>query len=320
MTVLVTGANGFVGSHVVRQLLASDVNVLALVRPGSSLARLQGQEKRLEKRLEERLQIVRSDLADAGELQSQLKALKPDACIHLAWYAVPGKYLDAPENLDSLRDSLALVEALGVSGCRHMVGVGTCFEYEIGSAMLREDSSTGPRTLYAAAKLAFSIVAARRLAQLGIGMAWARLFYMYGPYEDERRLVPAAIRALSAGREFPTTTGEQVRDYMHVEDVASGICALSRSSLTGTFNVCSGQPVTVASIVGTVGELLGRPDLIRFGAIPNGEFDPMFVGGDNGRLRTETPWAPKYQLRDGLAAAVQWWKNQATMSPPQRRS
>src|SRR5258708_2103985 len=102
--------------------------------------------------------------------------------------------------------------------------------------------------------------------------------------------------------------------------LGSGLCALSQNSLTGTVNVWPGEPVTVASLVQTLGELVGRPDLIRLGALPNREFDPMFVGGDNRRLRTEAQWAPKYQLREGLAAAVQWWKNQATMSPPQRRS
>jgi nucleoside-diphosphate-sugar epimerase len=302
LTTLVTGANGFVGSHVVRQLLASDLNVVALIRPGSSLVRLEG--------LEQRLEVMRTDLADADTIRTKLNALRPDACIHLAWYAEPGKYLDARENLDSLRHSLGLVEALGGAGCQHMVGVGTCFEYDMGPKLLTEESATKPRTLYAAAKLAFSIVAAQRLAQLGIGMAWVRPFYMYGPYEDERRLVPAAIRALAAGREFASTSGEQVRDYLHVEDMAAGICALSRKNLEGTFNVCSGQPVTVASLLQTLGDVFGRPDLIRLGAVPNREGDPMFVGGDNQHLRTEAQWSPRYQLRDGLAATVEWWKDQ----------
>ncbi len=302
---LVTGANGFVGSQVVRQLVASGVNVVAMVRPNSSVARLYG--------VTERVEMLRLDLADVDTVRAQLGDLKPEACIHLAWYAEPGKFLEARENLDSLRFSLDLVEALGSAGCRHVVGVGTCFEYELGPTILTEDSPTNPRTLYAAAKLAFSGVAAQRLRQLGIGMAWARLFYMYGPYEDERRLVPAAIKSLAAGREFPCTSGEQVRDYMHIEDVASALCALSRNRLTGTFNVCSGQPVAVASLVQTLGELLGGQDLIRLGALPNREWDPMFVGGDNRRLRSEAHWSPRYQLRDGLSATVEWWKRQPVL-------
>jgi nucleoside-diphosphate-sugar epimerase len=298
---LVTGANGFVGSHVVRQLLASDLKVAALVRPGSSLARLEGLERRLE--------IIRLALGDASEIKNQLNNLRPDACIHLAWYAEPRKYLDARDNLDSLRDSLDLLEALGRSGCQHLVGVGTCFEYEMRPTLLTEDSATKPHTLYAAAKLAFSLVAAQRLAQLGIGMAWARLFYIYGPYEDERRLVPAAIKALGTGLPFPTTSGEQVRDYLHVEDVAAGLSTLSRKRLRGTFNVCSGEAVTVAALLQQVGDLSGRPDLIQFGALAKREGDPDFICGDNQRLRQQGLWSPRYSLQEGLANTVAWWLN-----------
>jgi nucleoside-diphosphate-sugar epimerase len=300
MTVLVTGATGFVGSQVVRQLLASDVDVAALVRPGSERRRLAG--------VSDQIRILEADLKDSAAVAAQLARCRPEACIHAAWYAEPGKYLVAPENLDSLRSSLALLEELARVGCGHVVGVGTCFEYEMASAPLKEDSPTRPTTLYAAAKLAFSVVAGQRLAQLGIGMAWARLFYIYGPYEDERRLVPAAIKALTAGREFATTSGEQVRDYLHIADVASGLCALSRNKLDGAFNVCSGEPVTIAGLMQTLGELLGRPELIRLGAFPNREWDPMYVCGDNHRLRTQARWSPRYMLREGFADTVEWWK------------
>lgn len=300
MTVLVTGATGFVGSQVVRQLLALEVDVAALVRPGSDRRRLAG--------VDDRIQILEADLNDSASVAAQLTRCRPEACIHAAWYAEPGKYLVAPENLDSLRASLALLEELARAGCGHVVGVGTCFEYRMGSAPLKEDSPIKPTTLYAAAKLAFSLVAGQRLAQLGIGMAWARLFYIYGPFEDFRRLVPAAIEALTDGRDFATTSGEQVRDYLHIADVASALCKLSRDRLVGAFNVSSGEPVTIAALMQTLGELLGRPELIRLGAFPNREWDPMYVCGDNRRLRTQARWSPRYTLREGLADTVEWWK------------
>jgi nucleoside-diphosphate-sugar epimerase len=300
VTVLVTGATGFVGSHVVRQLVASGEDVAVIARPGSSRHRLDG--------VVDRVQVLEGDLADGAAIGRLLERCRPQACIHTAWYAEPGKYLASAHNLDSLRSSFDLLEHLASAGCTHVVGIGTCFEYEMQTTPLTEDSPTKPFTLYAAAKLAFYLVAAQRAAQLGIGMAWARLFYLYGPYEDERRLVPAAIKALSAGREFPGTSGEQVRDYLHVEDVASGLCAMSRQRLSGVFNVCSHEPVTIADLMRTLGELLGRPELIRLGALPNREWDPAYVCGDNQRLRTEAHWAPRYALRDGLANTVEWWK------------
>ncbi|MFI5284055.1 MAG: NAD-dependent epimerase/dehydratase family protein [Candidatus Dormibacterales bacterium] len=301
MTILVTGAAGFVGSQVVRQMGESEA-VVALVRPGRPRPRLDG--------LRGRIEIVEADLADEAAVAAVLARYKPSTCIHAAWYAEPGKYLTSPENLGSLRSSLSLLEELATVGCRHLVGVGTCFEYEMQSAPLTEESLTKPVTLYAAAKLAFSLVAAQRASQLGIGMAWARLFYIYGPFEDQRRLVPSAIKALSAGQQFPTTSGGQVRDYLHIEDVASGLCALSRLRLSGTFNVCSGEAVTIAGLVQTLGELLGRPELVRLGAYPTREGDPAYVCGDNHKLRTEAGWSPRYSLRDGLAQTIEWCKEE----------
>jgi nucleoside-diphosphate-sugar epimerase len=299
VTVLVTGATGFVGSQVVRQLVESGDDVAVLVKPGASRHRLDG--------LTQKVQNLEADLADTEAVRAQLARCRPQACIHAAWFAEPGKYLDAPENLDSLRSSLALLEELARVGCGHVVGVGTCFEYEMGSAPLREDSPTKPATLYAAAKLAFNHLSALRLAQLGIGAAWARLFYIYGPYEDERRLVPSVIKALRSNQEFPTTAGEQVRDYLHVEDVASALCALSRLRLSGVFNVSSGQPVTIARLMQILAEILDRPELIRLGALPYREWEPMFICGDSSRLRTEARWSPRHELQDGLAGTVAWW-------------
>lgn len=300
MTVLVTGATGFVGSQVVRQLVASGEDVAVILRPGSSRQRLDG--------VVDRIQVLEADLEDGAAIGRLLERCRPQACIHAAWYAVPGQYLASAHNLDSLRSSIELLESLAKAGCTHMVGVGTCFEYEMQARPLTEDSPTKPFTLYAAAKLAFYLVAEQRAAQLGMGLAWARLFYLYGPYEDERRLVPAAIKALSAGGEFLGTAGEQVRDYLHVEDIAAALCALSHHKLSGAFNVCSGRPVTIADLMRTLGELLGRPELIRLGALPNREWDPAYVCGDNQRLRTEANWEPRYELRDGLAQTIAWWK------------
>ena len=299
MTVLVTGATGFVGSQVVRRLLEDGEQVAALVRPDSDQRRLID--------LTDGIQVLEADLDDTDAVVGHLAHVRPETCVHAAWYAEPGKYLAAPENLESLRSSLALIEQLGAVGCQHIVGVGTCFEYAMASAPLTEESPTRPFTLYAAAKLAFMLVAAQRLAQLDIGFAWARLFYLYGPGEDARRLVPAAIKALEAGREFATTSGDQVRDYMHIADVVSGLCALSHRRLTGTFNVCSGEPVTIAGLMQALGELLGRPELIRLGAYPNREWDPAYVCGDNHRLRTEAGWSQRFSLREGLADTVEWW-------------
>jgi len=158
VTVLVTGATGFAGSHVVRKLVASGEDVAVIARPGSSRHRLDG--------VIDKIQILEGDLADSDAMRSLLASCRPVACIHLAWYAEPGKYLASPMNLNSLSASISLIEGLARVGCTHLVATGTCFEYKHQTTPLTEESPIGPTTLYAAAKLAFYLVAAQRAAQL----------------------------------------------------------------------------------------------------------------------------------------------------------
>ena len=88
-------------------------------------------------------------------------------------------------------------------------------------------------------------------------VAWLRLFYQYGPFEHERRLMPTVIRALLHNQSVKITKGKQIRDFLHVEDVAAAIWTVARSDLSGPVNIGSGQPVAVRDIVTQIGLILG---------------------------------------------------------------
>ena len=300
-----TGAGGFVGSRVARRLLADGHDVCALMRPSTSRARLEG--------VEDRLTFVAGDVGHVDGWRDAVAAWQPDACIHTAWYAEPGKYLDSKLNLDGLRNGLALLEEMAAIGCKRVVMTGTCFEYDLEGGTLTEDTPVKPRTLYAACKLALGVVAAQRAAQLGVAFAWGRIFYVYGPYEDPRRLVPALTLALLRGERFAATTGEQLRDYIHVDDIASAFVALAATGSSGVFNICSAEPATIKQLMLEVGRLLGREELIAFGARPPGAYEPAVIRGDNSRLRAATGWAPARTLHQGLAETVEWWRARAPL-------
>ncbi|HEY8502936.1 MAG TPA: NAD-dependent epimerase/dehydratase family protein [Gemmataceae bacterium] len=293
MRVFLTGAAGFVGSHVARLLLDAGDEVSVLVRPPP------GRTGRL-RDIASRLHVHHGDLSNPDDVRNVLRARVPEVCVHLAWYAEPGRYLDSTENLRCLADSLALIEALGKVGCEHVVAAGTCAEYDTRRGeILREDGPVRPETLYAAAKLALRYAGEALAARLGIGFTWARLFYLYGPGEDERRLVPSLAGALRRGEPFPAGGGEQVRDYLHVADAAAGLVRLARQRAAGVFNVCSGEPVTVRRLMETVGRVVGGGDRVRFGALPARGWDPPHICGDGSRLRA-LGWAPRYTLEAGL--------------------
>jgi nucleoside-diphosphate-sugar epimerase len=301
--ILVTGAAGFIGSHVVRSLLAAGQEVGVVIRPGASLARLID--------VAERLTVFPCDLATASTLRPVLVEWPPQACIHLAWYVEPGKHLTAPENVAAVTASLGLLDELIRAGCRRVVMAGTSAEYDTDPGYLREDGPLRPLTLYGSSKAALSFLARQIAADAGVDLVWARIFQVFGPYEDERRVIPALIRSLMRGEPFAASAGDQIRDYMHVADVATALTALAERGPAGTVNVCSGVPVTMRYLMETVGDIVGSTELIRFGAVPYRDWDPPFVCGDNRRLRAQTGWQPRYPiLRAGLTQTVDWWKAQ----------
>lgn len=300
MKVFLTGAAGFVGSHVTRVLLNAGCEVLAFDRPNSSLWRLHD--------VADQITVVQGDLYDVTSYRQVLAEWRPEVCIHLAWYTEPGRYLHSPENVPALIASLTLLQELIRVDCQQVVMAGTCAEYDTDRGFLREDGPTGPTTIYAAAKLALSLVGQQMAAAAGVNFAWGRLFYLYGPYENERRVVPALIRALLNGETFPATAGEQVRDYLHVEDVASALWTLAEKRAAGVFNISSGVPLTMRQLMETVGDITRRSDLIQFGALPYRDWEPMFICGDNRRLRAQG-WQSRYSLSNGLRQTIDWWGN-----------
>jgi nucleoside-diphosphate-sugar epimerase len=302
MKILVTGAAGFVGSEVCRQLIASGHEVLAVVAPGEDRWRLDD--------LNGRVEFVPVDLFDSGSNLSEISSSRLDGAIHCAWYAKPGHYLTAAENLPAMQGSLRLFEHLWMGGCSRVVGVGTCFEYKLVERPLQEDDPVDPLTLYAATKLSTCFVG-RELAKAFHGsFAWARLFYLYGPRENPVRLVPDLAAKLLAGNRVAVTEGSQVRDYLHVSDVARALVALVNTSSCGVYNVGCGEPHTVKEIIQTIARSLDREDLVDFGARPPNLMDPPMVLADNRRICNETGWQPQHTLASGIADTLAWWSAQ----------
>jgi nucleoside-diphosphate-sugar epimerase len=301
--VLVTGPTGFIGAQVVRVLVDQGCEVHGVVRPDSDRRRIE--------RLLPKIGIIPVDLYDGEAVRVQLEKLRPDLCLHLAWTTEPGKYLRSLDNVRLLQASLQLATGLAAAGCTRFVGVGTCFEYDTDAGYLSEQTPTRPRTLYAAAKTSLATILEQLQSVTGMQSAWIRLFYQYGPYEDERRLVPSVISPLLRGQVAAVGPGTQIRDYLHVEDVARAIWAVAQErGLTGPVNVGSGQPVSVREVVTTIGDLIGRADRIAWGAGPADPADPPFICANTARLRRHTAWTPRYGLAEGLRLTVDWWREQ----------
>jgi nucleoside-diphosphate-sugar epimerase len=208
--------------------------------------------------------------------------------------------------LTDLSASLLLLERARAWGCLRFVGVGTCLEYATDRGYLSEDVPLVPLCLYESSKASLYLTSAAWARNTGASLAWARLFYQFGPGEDLRRLVPSVVTALLANRPVAVTTGLQVRDYLHVDDVAAAIAQLAISDATGPFNVGSGRPVRVRDLVSELEHQIGRPGLILYGELPDTD-DPPFICANSRRLRAATGWQPSRTLEAGLAETIAWW-------------
>jgi nucleoside-diphosphate-sugar epimerase len=293
--VLVTGAGGFIGRQCLPLLAERGFDIHAVSTRPAPVA-------------SPSTTWHRADLLAPGAVKELCAAVRADHLLHLAWDTTPGAYTRSPLNLDWLSASLQLVRGFVEHGGGRLVTAGTCFEYAHSDEPIREHATAiGPDTLYGTSKVALQAVLSSYAEAAGVGAAWGRVFFLYGPYEHPDRLVSSVIRSLLAGRAAPCSIGTQVRDFLHVRDVAGALVALLASDVRGPVNIASGLPVTIRDLVIEIGEEIGRPELLRLGALPMGPRDAPRIVADVARLRHEVGFSPHFSLREGVRDTVRYW-------------
>jgi len=297
-SLLVTGATGFIGLPVVTTLARRGEDVHAL-HTRISHPRVPG--------------VIwhRLDLMEADALEDLMLEVKPEYLVHLAWYADHDSIMGSPANVQWVEQSLRLVRSFVGQGGRRMVVLGSCAEYDWsdGAGPISELSrQVSPVTMYGVAKDALRRVLTSYAGQEGFELAWGRPFFLYGPREAPERLVPSIVRSLLANKPIATSSGRQIRDYMHVEDLALAIIALLDSPLVGEVNLASGVGVSLNELISLIVDLTGAPDLIHWGGLPDRPWESPSLVADVARLRDEVGFSPRWSLAEGLDATVRWWE------------
>jgi nucleoside-diphosphate-sugar epimerase len=295
--VLITGAAGFIGRHCLPILLTKGFEVHATDSRESP----------------ENVPDVcwhQVDLLNSSEICSLMGEVQPTYLLHFAWFTTPGKYWTARENLHWVRTSLNLLRAFEEIGGKRIVMAGTCFEYDWQYGYCSEQvTPLAPVTLYGVCKHSLQIMLEASVRQTGLSAAWGRIFFLYGPHEHPDRLVSSVTCSLLKGEPARCSHGNQIRDFLYVEDVADAFTALLESNVTGPVNVASGCPIALRDIIYKIAEKIDRNDLIQLGVLPVPENEPHLLVADVSRLTNEVGWQPKYNLDRGLEQTIAWWRN-----------
>jgi nucleoside-diphosphate-sugar epimerase len=295
--ILITGASGFIGRHCLPILLTRGYEVHAAdSRPST-----------------DNLPDVcwhQVDLLNSLETRRLMGEVRPKHLLHFAWFTTPGGYWTARENLDWVSASLDLLQAFEEHGGTRVVMAGTCAEYDWQYGYCSEQiTPLVPATLYGISKHSLQIMVEAFARQSGLSAAWGRIFFLYGPHEHPSRLIPSVIISLLKGEPARCSHGNQIRDFLYVQDVADAFVALLESNASGAVNVASGCPIALRDVINNIAEQLGRKDLIQLGILPVPANEPQLLVADVSRLTNEIQWLPKYNLDRGLEQSVAWWKS-----------
>ncbi|WP_409278320.1 NAD-dependent epimerase/dehydratase family protein [Pseudomonas defluvii] len=279
MKVLVTGATGFVGRHLVAALLAEGIAVRAVARR-PELAR--------EMPWFDQVEFMSVDV-HAAALQVDALVEGVDAVAHLAWPGLPN-YQALFHFERNLPADYAFLKRVVEAGVRQILVTGTCFEYGMQNGQLSERCPAQPNTAYGLAKHTLRLFLENLQREQPFTLQWARLFYLHGPGQAPNSLLASLDRAIDAGDEqFNMSAGEQLRDYLKIEEAAGLLLGvLKQRTFSGVINCCSGKPVSVRTLVEQRVRQRHSAITLNLGHYPYSHHEPMAFWGSTERLRDLT--------------------------------
>lgn len=294
--VLVTGASGFVGRHVINALRRRGWSIHAVTRRGNPGRSPCGDH------------WYRADLLDANARTAILREVRPSHLVHLAWYARPGSYFSHPENDRWVDVTVDLVTEFARQGGRRWMGTGSCAEYGRHSGICTEDETPlAPVTRYGRCKVEAGNLALREAQARSVPACWARLFFLFGPGEPPGRLVSDAIDTFRSGGEFECQEPTALRDFLYVRDAAEALAAVLESDVEGAVNIGSGRTVAVGQLLHRLAVLAGRTDWVSTatGRSP----DPWLLLADTRKLTNQVGWRPRFTLEEALKETLGTWRH-----------
>lgn len=289
--IIVTGATGAVGSAVVRQALARDMQVTCIVHEGS---------KRMSNLPDDsRVKIVECNLSDYHSLNLDGEY---DAFVHLSWEKTFGASRDDAEvqtrNIQYTLDACHLAHRCG---CKVFVGAGSQAEYGVQAVDLTPDLAVKPESGYGIAKYAAGKLSAMLCKSLGMRQCWVRILSVYGANDGENSLISYLVREIKGGNSPQLTKCEQLWDYLYADDAGEAILAVTEKGKDGkSYPLGSGNGRRLSEYVEDIRNAINPSVELQFGAKDYYPHQPMHLVADISELTEDTGWKPRFSFTEGL--------------------
>jgi UDP-glucose 4-epimerase len=301
--VLITGASGFVGTHLTNALIGMGVQVCGLSRrvPVSQVG----------------IQYVSANIIDKDIINNIISDLRPTHIFHLAASKERGNEVAGFRRSyeTNLLGTLSLLEAcVRLEPSPKIISLGTCEEYGQISGPYYENMREISVSNYSCSKVAVTNMIQSFFLGHGLSAVVLRPSLTYGPGQGNEMFLPLLIRSLMGGLSFPMTAGEQMRDYIHVQDLVQAmILASVNSEANGQiFNISSAIPIRLIDLANSVADMISPScrELIEIGKLPYRGGESMNYWADNKKAKDILSWNPKVTLEDGLKETVEYYRRE----------
>ncbi|MDG6931015.1 MAG: dTDP-glucose 4,6-dehydratase [Nitrososphaerota archaeon] len=300
---LVTGGMGFIGSNFVRHIVKNGFQTVVVdnMSYGSHPDNLNGVD----------VKIVTSDIRDVELMKKVVKDSMPDYIFNFAAESHVDRSISEPLLFagTNFTGVASMLEAFRQLGAGTFVQIGTDEEY--GSALsgsFKERDPLNPSSPYSASKAGGSLLALAYAKTYGLDVRVTRSSNNYGPYQFPEKLIPKTIIRAMLGLPFPVYgSGNNVRDWIHVEDNCSGIIAVVQRGKKGeVYNISANNELTNIQVVTRILNIMGKPNLIKF--VEDRPGHDFRYSTDSSKLR-ELGWMPKISFEQGLKTTIEWYMN-----------